>query len=395
MENSKSNYTIILERLLKACKKEDYYGYNKHDALLSPLLNTIFGWSRLGRLFAIQSVMRFPWNIRPNLLIKKSINPKGIGLIAYSNLIAAKIFKNQNFSEEAEKLLSWLQRNVSKSFPGISWGYQYPWQDIGFFAPTHFSNRVVTCWIGFAFYYAYKFLKKDKYLLVCKDICKFLQESPARIRDTKDELLFSYVPDPSVTWAVIDVSALCAKMFALTGSALGDNSLLEDAQRCVQYLINRQTSYGAWFYTDPPKDSHIIHDNYHTGIVLDCLLTCCAICKDLPVEKVYFKGLRYYSKNLFLSNGAPKWMNNKIYPFDIHGAAQGIITFSQAAVKYPEYYNQAEQILKWTLNNLYDTFNNQFWYQKNRFYTKRFTLMRWCNAWMAYALASFLNLNKE
>jgi len=31
-----------------------------------------------------------------------------------------------------------------------------------------------------------------------------------------------------------------------------------------------------------------------------------------------------------------------------------------------------------------------FYYQKNKFYTKRFTLMRWCQAWMAYAMSEYL-----
>jgi len=32
----------------------------------------------------------------------------------------------------------------------------------------------------------------------------------------------------------------------------------------------------------------------------------------------------------------------------------------------------------------------QFYYKKGRFLTHRVTLMRWCQAWMGYALAEFL-----
>jgi hypothetical protein len=31
-----------------------------------------------------------------------------------------------------------------------------------------------------------------------------------------------------------------------------------------------------------------------------------------------------------------------------------------------------------------------FYYQKKRFYTKRFTLMRWCNGWMSRALSQLI-----
>jgi hypothetical protein len=32
----------------------------------------------------------------------------------------------------------------------------------------------------------------------------------------------------------------------------------------------------------------------------------------------------------------------------------------------------------------------RFYYQQTRFYTKKFTFLRWCNAWMCRALASHL-----
>ena len=36
----------------------------------------------------------------------------------------------------------------STGFDGLCWGYPYPWQDVGFFAPRHFPNRVVTSFVG-------------------------------------------------------------------------------------------------------------------------------------------------------------------------------------------------------------------------------------------------------
>lgn len=218
----------------------------------------------------------------------------------------------------------------------------------------------------------------------------FLRDAPNKIIDTDDELCLSYVPDKSVNWAVMDVSALAGKMFALTGAAAGDASLINDAKRCIQYIINRQTDYGAWFYTDPPKESHITHDNYHTGIILDCINDYTNTTKSDEFLDSYKKGLEYYAEHLFLNNGAPKWMNNKAIPFDIHGAAQGIISFTKASERYPEYLKKTELILEWTIKNMYNKKTGTFYYQKGLVFTKRFTLLRWCNGWMSYALSSYL-----
>ncbi|MHC5156083.1 MAG: hypothetical protein ACYSO3_08195 [Planctomycetota bacterium] len=76
---------------------------------------------------------------------------------------------------------------------------------------------------------------------------------------------------------------------------------------------------------------------------------------------------------------------------DIHGAAQGVITFSKAAAKQPQLRHEAQKILDWTLANLYDATQSRFYYQKTKCWTKRFTLMRWSQAWMCYAISEYIN----
>ncbi|MGD9201177.1 MAG: hypothetical protein PVI26_06420 [Chitinispirillia bacterium] len=387
-------YYNILKNILDNSKKLDYKGYNKHDGLLSPILYLLMNYTKFSRLIAIQLVMRFPFNIRPLLLIPRTKNPKGIGLFAYALMNQYLLTNRRESLNEAEVLLKWLDENASMEFNGKSWGYQYPWQDIGFFAPAYFPNRVVTCWIGYSFIKAWKLTKRNIYLDICKKICDFLREAPNRIINTDEELCFSYVPVERVSWAVMDVSALVGKMLALTGVETEDDSLLFDAKRCINYVANRQTDYGAWFYTDPSKDSHITHDNYHTGIILDCIYDYMKAVGSEEYVNKYKRGLEYYDKHLFLTNGAPKWMNNRTYPLDIHGAAQGIISFSKAADIFPEYIKKAASVSEWTVKNMLNTRGDNFYYQKGKIFKKRFTLLRWCNAWMSYAISSYLvNLN--
>ena len=87
-------------------------------------------------------------------------------------------------------------------------------------------------------------------------------------------------------------------------------------------------------------------------------------------------------------------MYNKIYPNDIHGVAQGIITFTKASKFDPNYLEFAEKIANWGINNLYNG-NGKFFYQKGRLWKKKFTLMRWCEAWMSFALSNYIIKNKK
>jgi hypothetical protein len=430
-----------LENVLEWSQARDYAGHSKHDALNSPFLNGLTLNTKLLRLVAIQSIMRFPFNMRSALGVPRLRNPKGIGLFAHAYLDFAD-YLQQNDTDavraaeciaEAEKLLSWLVHTASPwtaasdelkshfSIPdqrspltggpangallnGLGWGYHYPWQDVGFFQPRHFPNRVVSSWIGFAFIRAYEVTRETRYLDAAGEIAAFLLNNPKRIVDHKDQLCLSYVPIDNIEWAVMDVSALVAalvmKVIHHGGRVEGaTEDPTEQATRLMRFVINKQTDYGAWFYTWPSKGSHITHDNYHTGIILDCLADFMSYRGNHEYTEQYKAGLEFYRQQLFQADGAPRWMNNKTYPHDIHGAAAGILCFERAARYFKTqnstedsavpWHETAARIREWTLQNLYSD-DGYFYYQKTHCYTKRFNLMRWANAWMCRALAQSL-----
>lgn len=158
----------------------------------------------------------------------------------------------------------------------------------------------------------------------------------------------------------------------------------------INFTVNRRTEYCAWYYTYPFNKSLIVHDNYHTGGILDGLFEYYQETGDDCYLDVYKKGLQYYRANLFENNGAPRWMNNKKYPFDIHGSAQGIISFAKASILFPEYKTQAQKTVLWTISHLFDKKTSEFFYRKGRFLDWKYSLMRWCNAWMTRAMAEHI-----
>jgi hypothetical protein len=179
------SYQDFLLETLDYSRSRNYAGYNKHDGLNSPILGPLFGWAKWPRLVAIQGVMRAPVNIRPLLLVPQTRNPKGIGLFASAWLDLYATDRREENLIEAKKLLDWMLENHAKGFKGISWGYPYPWQDLGFYAPRHRPNRVVTCWIGFAFLEAYRLTAEPRYGGALSKIAEFLTGEPNVIEDTE------------------------------------------------------------------------------------------------------------------------------------------------------------------------------------------------------------------
>jgi hypothetical protein len=380
----------VLDRVLDVARSDRYEGYSKHDGLNSKLLEKMAGSSRMRRLGAIQVVTRSPVDIRPALRVRKARNPKGLSLFARALLARHRLTGSESDAEEARGLLDWLIENPSSGFTGMSWGYPYPWQDVGFFAPRDFPNRVVSSFVGQALLDGYETLGEDRYLRAAREVVTFLLDAPKTMFEDESRRCVSYVPDDSVNWIVMDVSALSGALAARLGAIDGDSELVSEGGRLVRYVASKQTDYAAWFYSEPPSDSHITHDNYHTGFILDAILQYGVSSGSDEFAGVYDRGIEFYERKLFEPDGAARFMSDKHYPVDIHGCAQGIITFSLEQRHRGRGGETAGRILDWTLANMWDPKSGWFYYQKRRAMRTAIRELRWCQGWMSLALASYI-----
>ena len=290
--------------------------------------------------------------------------------------------------QEAVRLMAWLDEHYATGYSGKCWGYDHHWESLHFSAPKYSPNIVVTGNIAYAFLEAYEVTQSSRYLDVARSVVDFMLQDLAVPIQTTEMRNIGYIPGSR--WGVLNINGLAATILIWVWQHTGEPRLQEEARRLMTFLVDKQTDYGAWHYAWPAKTSNVKHDNYHTGNVLDWLLDYTRRSGDEQFLPNYEKGLSFYRDNLFLPDGAPKWMSHKNYPFDIHGAAQGIITLTHAALEFKaQYLDDARRVATWAIENMQAP-AGYFYYQKGRFWTKKYTLMRWCNAWMAYALSNLL-----
>jgi hypothetical protein len=383
----------VLNRVFAWCQKHDFRGYNKHDALNSPLLRALLGWGKWPRIVAIQAIMRSPINIRPLMGIPRTTNPKGLALLVLGLLDRHKASQNADYLLQAKELSRRLLSCRSevllpkRNYSGDCWGYPYPWQDPGFHAPTHTPNAVVTCFVCEAFLEMYRQTGDKMYLDPVESATQFFLKDLTILENQPDTLCLGYMPLP-MTMRVMDVSILIGAVLAQLAAITSDVEKMKTAKRLVGFVVGKQTEYGAWFYTDPPDASLIRHDNYHTGFILDSLWRYMEASNDWTWQKNYEGGLNFYAENLFNLDGSPRWMSDKDYPHDVHGAAQGLISFAHAIEHGYDYHTLMQKIAVWSLTNLYHR-DGRFFYRQTRCGTRKFTLLRWCNAWMFRGWARF------
>ncbi|MEW6264409.1 MAG: hypothetical protein AB1641_15165 [Thermodesulfobacteriota bacterium] len=375
-----------LNRVLDWSRQEDYAGYSKFDAFNSPVVRTLIPDNHALRSLVTALWARQPVNLRPLLLTKRSRNPKGIALFALAYL---RRYQTQGRTEdrlEAERLLDWLRDNSAPGWSGRCWGYDHDWYGLHFLARKYEPNIVVTGNAAYSFLEAYEVTGNREYLAVARSSVDFLLEDLAAPVDTPSRRSIGYVPGSR--WGVLNINGLAAAVLIRVWRHTGEDFLKNEARRLTAFLVDKQTDYGAWHYAWPARTSNVKHDNYHTGNVLDWILDYSRLSGDDSFLDNYRRGLEFYRERLVRPDGAPKWMSHQVYPFDAHSAAQTIVTLAKAALEFdPENIRPARLTADWAVKNLQAP-DGFFYYQRGRFFTKRYTLMRWCNAWMALALAS-------
>lgn len=374
--------------VLSKARSEDYAGFSKFDALNSPLVNSLAFNNKWLRLIFTQVVNRSPWHIRPLLGVHKSRNAKGIALFVRACLFLWQSTEKNLLKNEAETLLGWLEKNRAHGATHRAWGYNFVWQNTIFLQKANEPNCVVTVFVGEAFLQAYRAIGKESYLHVARDIARFIMEDLPVLHDGKDEKAIGYVLRGNDS-VVLNINALAGSFLVKVWEETKEDACLEFARKLIAFTVRRRTSYDAWYYTHPKEKSPITHDNYHTGGILDALLEYFEATGDDKYQNVYWKGLEYYRSRLFEADGAPRWMNDKKYPFDVHGAAQGIITFTKAARHRLPDFRDAGKTASWALENLYRPRTQDFAYRQGRYFKWNYSLMRWCNAWMTRALAEY------
>jgi hypothetical protein len=382
----------MCRRALAYAEAYDFEGHSKYDALSSPLLHRLAFDNKYLRLIYTQVVMRAPVNLRPLLFVPREKNPKGIGLFANAYCNLYDLWQDPADRDHALYCIEWLLENPSPGdCAGPCWGYNFAWQTPGFYVPRYAPNMVVSTVVGQALVRAFEVFGERRYLDTARGVIEFIRHDLHASRDERGLLYYSYTPFDN--WRVINISALAAGLMSGVYKHTGQKDLIDEACELIHFVVDKQTDYGAWYYTDPPEKSPLTHDNYHTGFVLDAVLQYILASGDEQWLSNYWRGLDFYAQNLFLDDGAPKFLHNRTYPIDIHGAAQGIITFARAAELGSRYPAKAVQIAQWTENNM-QARDGHFYYQRLRYFTKRFPLMRWTQGWMCLAL-SMLLLDRE
>ncbi len=380
-----------LSKLEKFCEEEEFKGWDPYDGLNSTLFQSLpeFLKGRFAKLLWIQFFKRSPVNFRKIAGVKKEYNSKGLGLFlaSYCNLYSKDpkreyLDKINHFSEQLLVL-------QNMEYSGSCWGYNFDWQARAFFQPKNTPTVVASVFVASALLDAYEITGDEKLLNTARSTCDFILKDLNKTYSKQGNFCFSYSPlDSSV---VFNASLLGSRLLARVYSFTKEDHLIENANKSVAFCCEYQQNNGSWAYGTLPFHQWI--DNFHTGYNLECIYEYMKYSNDNSYREKLNKGFDYYIKTFFTTEGIPKYYNDSTYPIDIHSPAQFIITIIKLD-KFCEQKNLADKVLNWTIKNMQSE-KGYFYYQINKFFSSRIPYMRWAQAWMFYALSTYLKADNH
>lgn len=392
------NFELIYEQLFAWCQSRDFAGYDPFDGLNSWYFQaTPLKKSALARLIWIQTTKRSPVNLRPLIRVPAGFNSKGIALFALAELSRFRITNDQVHAQNARELLNKLlslqiQDLTSDSQNQIAFGYNFDWQSRAFFAPRGTPTIVPTAFAARALLEAGDAFGDKAYYQQAAKICNFIVSDLNHSFESADEICFSYTPlDKSV---IFNASLLAGETLGCVGAIDNNAQCLDLAAKTARFVLRRQDARGAWQYGT--KLRHKWVDNFHTAFILSSLWRLRSVLPSLKseIEAAVERGYDFWTKHLFLADGAAKYFDAQTFPIDIHSAAAAIATLCELRELNKDALELAEKIAVWAITNLRAE-NGFFYYQKKSFYTVKTPFIRWSQAWMAFAIGRLIECKME
>jgi len=323
---------------------------------------------------------KFPLNLRPLLGIRKEYNPKGIGLFLWGFAKLFALEKKTEYLETINFLLRTLEELKSEGYSGRCWGYNFDWQSRAFYLPKYTPTIVNSSFIGHALIDAHRYADNERALELAISIKNFILNDLKR-KQVDSYLCFSYSPIDETF--VHNANLLGASFLIRLFHHTGDNNLKDTALASLGYSMKLQRPDGSWPYAETNYQNWI--DSFHTGFNLQSILYFLNEGFGNEYVEKFERGVRFYYDNFFLSDGTPKYYHDRLYPIDIHSAAQAVVFFSRMNAKYRDF---VEKILSWMIKDFQDE-RGYFYFQRGRFLLNKIPYMRWAQAWAFHALTEY------
>jgi hypothetical protein len=382
---------ITIQILRKYIEDEEFKGYDPYD-----LLNSRIKFSKLGHKFcfyATQIHKRNPINIRKLVLIKKTTNPKTLGILLSAYSFLYKVENKEEYLIKMKEIYKVIISVSTKGFSGFCWGLDYDYANSIEILPAYSPSIVVTSIVCSGIFEYYLITKDEDALSTLISASEFALKDLDRTYEN-ETVCFSYTT--TKTDVTYNANGFCADLLSKVYYLTNEEEYLILAKSATDFNINHQHADGRWNYSKSKDGIEKEQVDFHQGYILDSLNNFIQYSgiKSKKYDGALQKGLDFYFQNQFNEDGKSLWRIPKEWPVDIHNQAQGIISFSELSYIDDKYYYFASKVLDWSIKNMLSD-DKVFYYRKYKNFNNKISYIRWSQAWMFLAISKYLYYGKK
>ena len=371
-----------LKKLERWVEDHNYEAFEPFDGLSSPLTRFAGGNLLLQRLL-LQAVRQSPINIRPMIGIRPLPSTKGRGYMAAGYFSMYRLTGDAEYRQKGENCLDWLGQHKSPKFVEYSWANHFDFASRGGRYSRDESIIVWTALIGQAFLDGFEATENPKYLEIANSACRWILALPTERTDSGTCISYLATEQSSIHNANMLGAAFLARAWRHTRVP----DYFQLASQAMEYSCTRQLADGAWWYAEAPKYHWI--DNFHTGYNLDSLKCYIENTGEEAYGSVIAKGLEFYKRHFFETDGCPRYYHNRTQPIDSQCAAQAIETLAHFSDRDPECLDLARRVATWTTRHMQDD-DGHFYYRSYPLMKAKAPMLHWAQATTYRALAVLL-----
>ncbi|HVW77721.1 MAG TPA: hypothetical protein VHB45_08915 [Alloacidobacterium sp.] len=380
----------IFRLLLEYCRIRNWSGYDPYDALNSKVFAALpLSRSKIAGVALTQIVKRSPVNLRKLLNVAPTPNAKGLALGLSAVL---KAFGRENIGQSRHLIDPLIQGIIALRSANIKywcWGYSFPWQGRSVIVPRNSPNLVSTVFVAESLIDLYEYCGNSQYLEMAISAAEYIVDE--LYWESSVDAGFSY-PTSSIRNQVHNANYIAAALLCRVYAHTRREQFLNACMRSARASSKEQRNEGSWVYGKGKSQQWI--DNFHTGFNLCALKAITHRTGTHEFKPHIERGYEFYRKKFIREDGAPRYFHDATYPIDIHCVAQSIITLSTFEEDYPGSINTAAAVLSWAMNHMWDK-GGFFYYRVLRYLKIRTSYMRWGQAWMLLALATYMFAKKR
>jgi hypothetical protein len=205
--------------------------------------------------------------------------------------------------KRAVHFLEVLKETRCPGFDHYAWGYPFNWETRN--GTLKEGTPMVTSvpYVYEAFRQVYQLDGNPQWLEIMQSIAQHALEDYQDFEFSPSASTCCYCPGPENSSGVINASAYRAYLLSQAAVDFSEQKYQKAAERNLNFVLESQNPNGSWYYsTDNVRD---FVDHFHTCFVLKALAKIEQLTGSSHCRSAIERGVGYYVKNLFDSNGLP------------------------------------------------------------------------------------------